>query len=455
MSSARNDRLRSSTSCRLSAIYAGLLVLAFVAAAIVSWYATQSAAEAQVRIRIQLEMTALQAEFRAEGMPAAIAAIKSRQESPGALEYHLTDAAGRTIVGDPQISVATTGWRLSMLHDRRSGEDEFEEFLLLTAITPDGNVLTIGDDLDQAKRVRDAVLEALLGVAAATLLVVLGAGVLLAQRSAKRMRALSDAMDRVGRGDFSARAPERGDDEVTRIGRGVNDMLGQINRLVTSIRRVSTDIAHDLRTPLAHVRQELETAASSGDPAAAQAGIRAAQTRIDDILRIFQAMLRLAEIDAGGAKARFGAVDLAAIVERVTDAYRGDIEAAGRRLDVAPMLPTSIHGDADLIAQALANLLENAMRHTPAGSPIHVRLTDEAGLPLLEVADEGPGIPVRERDRVLEPFVRVDPSRTSGGAGLGLSIVSAIARLHGATLRLVDARPGLRVQLAWAGSSAD
>jgi signal transduction histidine kinase len=271
------------------------------------------------------------------------------------------------------------------------------------------------------------------------------------------MKALSETLDKVGRGDFSARAPQRGGDEIARIGQGVNEMLAQIDRLVINIRRVSTDVAHDLRTPLAHVRQQLEVVVQSDDPAAAHEGIRAAQAKVDDVLRIFSAILRLAEIDAGGARSRFTSINLAGVVERVTDAYRGDIEAAGRTLgvDISEGACVKIHGDADLIAQALANLIENAMRHTPPGTPIDVRLDNNGRTFALSVIDRGPGIPQADQQRVLEPFVRLDASRTTDGAGLGLSIVAAIARAHGASLRLENMNPGLATAIIWPTDVAD
>lgn len=432
-----------------------LLILAFLAAGTGVWFATKSAAEQEVRERVALEMRALQQEIRSEGMPAAIAAIHSRIESPGALEYRLTNGAGALLVGNLPIENPALGWSTLRLREASDAgeageeEDETEDFLTFTEATPDGGMLTIGDDLDKAEGVRAIVLRALAWVAAPTLLVVIGLGVFLALGSARRMRALSRVMDQVGDGNLAARAPEGGGDEIARIGQAINEMLTHIDMLVANIRRVSTDIAHDLRTPLTHVRQDLETAAHAADTATTREGIRAAQTRIDDILRVFQAILRLAEIDAGGARARFGRVDLAAVVERVTDAYRPDIEAAGDILVVDSLERVEINGDRDLIAQALANLLENAMRHTPAGTSIRVGLRKAAGSVGFVVEDHGAGIPQAERARVLEPFVRLDHSRSTSGAGLGLSIVNAIARLHGARLLLEDAEPGLRVAMEW------
>jgi signal transduction histidine kinase len=448
MSSVQTERLLGSTSFRLSAAYAVLLVIAFLVAGAAVWLTTRTAAEQEVRERIQLEMSALQQEIRAEGLPAAIAAIRTRLENPGALEYRLIDRSGALLVGNLTVGAPTLGWATVRISDAREQGEASEDFLALTERIPDGAILTIGDDLDNAEGVRESVLNALMWVAIPTLILVIGVGVLLALGTARRMRSLSLAMGQVGLGDLTARAPETGGDEIARMGQGVNEMVARIDGLVVSIRRVSTDIAHDLRTPLAHVRQDLESAATSADPTTRE-GIRAAQGRIDDILRVFHAILRLAEIDAGGVRARFSEVDLATVVERVADAYRAEIEENGRVLVLGPLQPTEVRGDVDLIAQALANLIENAMRHTPSGSSIRVNLRKSSGSVCLFVEDEGPGIPEADRVRVLEPFVRLDGSRSTPGAGLGLSIVNSIARLHGARLSLEDAQPGLRVAIDW------
>jgi signal transduction histidine kinase len=450
MSSARPERLFDSTSFRLSAAYAALILIAFAVTAVIAWAATKEAAEREVRERISLEMNALQEEMVIESMDAAMLDMRSHLSEPGALEYRLVDASGRLILGNLDVAQPTEGWGKARIYDTREGENKAEDFLTLTKVNPDGSILTIGDDLDKAEGVRSAVLRALFWVAAPTLILVIGAGTLLAYSNTRRMRALSRAMAEVGEGSLSTRAPDKGSDEIARIGAGVNDMVARIDTLVLNIRRVSTDIAHDLRTPLAHVRQDLETAASSADPATRDA-IRGAQSRIDDVLRVFQAIMRLAEIDAdaGGVRKRFAPIDLSGIVERVTDAYRPDIEASGRTLVVEGLETSHVTGDQDLVTLCLANLLENAMKHTPPATAIQVAIRKSGGRTTLIVEDQGAGIPEEDRARVLEPFVRLDASRSTPGAGLGLSIVSAIARLHGAVLSIASAEPGLRLSISW------
>lgn len=446
--SSRSDRLFASTSFRLSALYAALLVVAFVVASTWAWVATQSMAEHQIRDRVQLEMDSLQREIRSEGIAAAVAAIQTRSARPGALEYRLSDAHGRVLAGNLTNVSPTTGW--ATLQEAEEAGERPEAFLVLTQTTSDAGVLSIGDDFGRSERIRFALFRTLLWVGLATVVLALGAGVFLARRALARVDALTRTMGLVSAGDLSARMPRSSRvDDLELLARGINAMLDQIDALVANVRRVSTDIAHDLRTPLTHVRQQLESGAQATDLAASHDAMRAAQNKIDEVLRIFQAMLRLSEIEAGSGRARFAPVDLAALVERITDAYRPDIEASGRTLGVETLTPTSVEGDADLLAQALANLIENAMEHTPPGTTIRVSLVNAGDQIQLAVEDKGVGIEQEDRARAVQPFVRLSQSRSGRGAGLGLAIVSATAQLHGAELLLEGANPGLRAVIQW------
>ena len=441
--------LLGASSLRLSAIYGAILVFAFALAGAGAWAASKSAAQGELRQRIQLEMDAMQEEFRIEGLPAALAAIRAREANPGSLEYQLVDRRGRVLIGDLRAPGPQLGWSSIKLSETEAHEMSAESFLILTRATPDGGLLTIGDDLDRAEQVRAAVLKTLLWVGLGALLLALAAGVFATRAAVRRMSALSATMARVTAGEFTARAPEDGDDDVAQLGRGINRMLSRIGLLIADLKRVSVDVAHDLRTPLTHVRQSLEAVAQANDVDTANEAARIAQGKIDDVLRAFDAILRLAEIDSGAARARFGSVDLVALIDRVTDAYRPDIEAQGRSFTTYPGAPSLVVGDGDLIAQALANLIENAMNHTRRGAAITVSARHRDGEVHLVVEDEGEGISSADRGRVVEPFVRLDPSRSSPGSGLGLSIVSAIARLHGGQLILEDSEPGLRASVTF------
>ncbi len=433
---------------RLASVYAGLLIIAFVIAGGVAWIVTRSSAENEIRERLALEIDALQDEFIAEGARGVIDAIVSREHNPGALEYRLLDRAGHVLIGNLELQHSDLGsYVLDIPATQTAGN---RDFIILTSHMPDGSLLTVGDNLDRAERTREAVLESLVWVGIGAIVLVIAAGVFAARRSLRRVDVISRTMRRVGSGDLSARAPHGSTgDDIDRIGNGVNEMLEQINVLIADVKRVSVNIAHDLRTPLAHLHQRLETAAGRTDLAVAKSDIDAATENVAEILHIFDAMLRLSAIEVRSSNIGFAEVDLVEIVDRITDAYRPDIEAATQSFDVEVVKVPPVWGDSALIAQALGNLLENALRHGGPDATVKVRLYADSGSARLEVTDSGPGIPQADRARVLRPFERVDASRTTPGAGLGLSIVSAIVRLHGARLLLEDAGPGLKVCVIW------
>ena len=237
-------------------------------------------------------------------------------------------------------------------------------------------------------------------------------------------------------------------DEIDRLAESLNRMLGRIEELMDKLRHVTSDIAHDHRTPLGRLRQRLEAARiKQRSPAAYEEVIDASITDTDTLLRTFDAMLRIAEIEAGAARARFAAVDLSAIAENVGEVFLPVAEDHGQRLmaEVAPGV--GVHGDRELITQMLVNLIENSLHHAPQGTLVPIGLEKQGDFPILVVADSGQGIPIEERERVLRRFYRLDGSRSSPGSGLGLSLVAAIAKLHGAELTLDDNNPGLRVSV--------
>ena len=274
------------------------------------------------------------------------------------------------------------------------------------------------------------------------------------RRAWRGVAAIADTARRVEAGSLDVRAPIRPGppaDDVADLALTFNAMLDRTGALLGQVRQVSRDIAHDLRTPLTRVWQRLERLRlEAGDPAQAMA-LLAVEEDIAETLRIFDALLQLAEIEAAQTTSE-PAFDLGLTLGRVAEAFRPDVEESGRTLTVStPCVP--LHGDERLVAQAVANLIENAMRHTPAGARITAEV--EAGhTPRLWIQDDGPGIPAEARATVLRPLVRLESSRSSKGSGLGLSIVAAVAARHSARLELEDAKPGLRVALIFPDGSA-
>ena len=444
----RIDHVFSSTSFRLSVAFAGLLIAAFVVAGLGVWAATRSIAERQTREHVTAEMQSIRQEIVVEGLPAGIAAIENRASRPGALEYRLTSPEGLLVAGNLATSDLRLGWQFVDLPDRQGLRHGQDDLIILSERLPDGAVLAIGDDLERGESVRIAVLETLLWIGGLSAAIAVAFGLWITRHTLRRMDLLSASLAAVAGGDLTARTIARSPprDDLDRLSVGANAMLDQIMTLVANVRRVSTDVAHDLRTPLSHVRQDLELAARDAAPSTL-VHIESAQGRLEALLRTFDAMLRLAEIEAGRSRARFAPVNVAELVESVADAYRPDVEVRGGVLAVVESKPLTIEGDADLMAQAVANLIENAMTHG-GGSP-RITLSVRSDMKTWEIAvsDNGPGIAEADRDKVFEPFARLDASRSTPGSGLGLAIVAAVARLHGASIAMEDAGPGLRVVL--------
>jgi signal transduction histidine kinase len=249
------------------------------------------------------------------------------------------------------------------------------------------------------------------------------------------------------KGDLSRRVPTRGTrDEFDLLANTMNELLQQIEHLVDGVRNISNAIAHDLRTPLAELRMRLEEMLMRSDRYTAE--IEPAIASVDRLMRTFNAILRLAEIDAGVRRGGFQRVDLASLVKDTIDLFDPAAEAAGVNLSADLQHGIAAIGDPSLLSQALGNLLDNAIKYSPSGSDVRVELRPSA----ITVTDSGPGIPATDLRHATERFWRGDRSRGTPGAGLGLSLVDAIARLHGGKLDLSDNAPGLRATFSFRGA---
>lgn len=447
----QGNLLFKSTSARLSFLYAALIVAAFSIVGVVIWFTARNTAEFKLREDIELEISAISTELKREGLQPMLEAIQARAEHPGSLEYWVTDANGHRLAGDFPAMGGPNGWRHISIGQGSSGAERREEMLIHTVTLPGGIRLSVGDDLRLARAVQDSILSTMAPIGGAAVLICLIVGILVTRRALSRMETLNATLEKVAAGDVSARyqASAAPSSDIEGIGLAINMMLDRIEQLVGDVQQVTRDIAHDLRTPLTHLQQRIEQAKLETDETARIAAMETAQQKVAEILRIFDALLRLSEIESGAAGKRFKSIDLAAIVEKVSDAYQPDIEDSGHHLQVAVPSTCQVLGDSDLLAQAAANLIENAMRHTPPGTNIMVRVFADNDRVGLEVSDDGQGIPARDGERVLKPFVRLDKSRSTRGSGLGLSLVAAIARFHGAKMAMTDAQPGLRVTLTF------
>ena len=314
---------------------------------------------------------------------------------------------------------------------------------------PGGYHLLIGRDVQVRAQLRrlltDALLWALVIVAAMAT-----AGALIVRSLLRRTLAnVSTTATAIAAGDFAQRVKLSGrGDEFDQLAEVINDMLDRIGRLMDGVRQVSNAIAHDLRTPITRARVRLEEASLRADsPEALRAAIDRATADLDGIVAVFQALLRISEIEAGSRRSAFAALDLAPLLADLAELYELVAEEKGVTLsaEVPERLPA--YGDRELIQQAVANLLDNAVKFSPPGGTVRLRATPMLSGVEVAVIDQGPGIPAEDLKRATERFFRGESARSTPGAGLGLALVQAVAQLHGGVLRLEDAHPGLAATL--------
>ncbi len=311
-------------------------------------------------------------------------------------------------------------------------------------------ILVIAQSLERLEDLRRTFLWLLALSLLPTVVLSLGLGTLIARRSARRVARIEATLGRIAAGDLSARYDPgtAAEDDLTRIGRGVNRMAARQEEATEALRQVSADIAHDLRTPLQRIAvllDELQSKTAEDDPRAPLAD--RARTEADRAVQVFQSLLQIAQIEGAGARADAEPVDLTEIAREMAELYDPAAEEAGVTLATdLPDWPVPVTGDRALLGQALANLIENALRHG-GGTPITVRVTASPEGPTLGVSDRGPGIPEAERGLVTRRLYRLEASRTTPGNGLGLALVAAIAQAHRARLELQDNAPGLRAEL--------
>ena len=253
----------------------------------------------------------------------------------------------------------------------------------------------------------------------------------------------------IGSGDLTRRVHVYGqEDEFDLLARTINDMLDRIGHLMEGVKQVSNAIAHDLRTPIARARARLEDAAIHAKTEAdLRAAVERAMADLDGVVSVFQALLRISEIEAGARRSHFADVDLSELLNSLGELYEAVAEERGVALTTEIAEHLTLSGDRDMLQQAVANLLDNALKFSPDGGHIGIRAWQEAARAVVEITDSGPGIPEEERARATERFFRGETARSTPGSGLGLALVQAVAQLHGGEVRLGDAGPGLRATL--------
>jgi signal transduction histidine kinase len=413
---------------------------------VVLWFATAGSLDRQTDAALRTDALGLIERWR-EGGPGAVAdAIAERLASDveNHAIYMMVDAAGRRVAGNldrwPAEANVDARWSASTV--MREGVPTEAR---IYAIDLDAYQLLVGRDVNEKQRLRETLAEGIAWSGTTALLLALLGAAVLRRALERRLRPAAQTAEAIAAGDLSRRVPSSGrDDEFDRLGESMNAMLDRIDRLMVAVRGVSDSIAHDLRTPIARARAKLEEGLAGDEPEALRAAMEQGIADLDHITRVFGALLRIAEAEAGARRAAFAPFDLAPVLADVAEFYGAVAESRGQALETELPPRLDLVGDRDLLAQAVGNLLDNALKFAPAGSRVvlSARAAAREGGIEIAVADNGPGLAPADRARAGERFFRADASRATPGSGLGLSLVQAVAHLHGGELVLDDAAPG-------------
>lgn len=474
----------TSSTFRLALLY---MLLVGVSVAILLgfiYWSTAGYMARQTDATIGAEIQGLAEQYRRRGLAGLSTVIAERiaRDPQGASIYLLTDPSGNPIIGNldswPQVAPDVGGW-VRFRARQSQGEDvaiEHETRAKVFRLRGDLRLL-VGRDVRELTAIRHLILDAMTWGLAITVGLALFGGWLMGAGIVRRLDVVNQVSREIMQGDLSRRVPSAGTgDDFDQLAENLNRMLERIEALMLSIRQVSDNIAHDLRTPLTRLRNRLELlhGADLSDEACAEVEVAIADA--DELLSAFNALLRIARIEAGSRRAAFADLDPLPLLQDVAELYEplaaeslqtihveggsadenadqdhsirtNPIRTKRANANVAENSPCRLHADRDLLFQAVANLVDNAIKHSPSGGRIQLRVECSETTVELSVTDDGPGIPAELRDKVLQRFFRIDESRAAPGHGLGLSLVQAVAQLHGAELSLEDAAPGLRVRL--------
>jgi signal transduction histidine kinase len=408
---------------------------------------------------LETEFVALVQGYESSGGATLAQALEQRiaQGRDSRRIYLLVTPAGEKVVGNLLAWPTETGlrydgrvqgvWVEEEAMPRGLHEDDAYWPVIATRL-PDGSRLLLARAVEQQEGLHELA-EYLLEALPVALLLALALGVTMARAMLRRVDLIGATAEEIMRGDLARRVPvsARADEFDALAGR-LNAMLDRIQSLIKGIRTVTDNIAHDLRSPLSRLRSRLElTLLEARGEAQYREAIERSIEDTASLIRTFNALLSISQTESGNHRTEWGRVDLNRLAQDLVELYAAAAEAQDLRLELSGAQLAEVIGSRDLLAQALANLLDNAIKYTPAGGVVRVQVrTAEKGVEI-SVADSGPGIPAAERDRVLERFVRLDGARHTPGNGLGLSLVQAVASLHQATLTLEDAAPGLVVTL--------
>jgi len=451
-----NPKILKTSTFRLAAIY--LLVFAVSVGAILAYvfWNTAGLLERQTDATIRAEVQALADQYRILGLRGIVETIQRRSAERGGGIYLLADSTGKRVAGNleavpPQV-IDETGW-IDFPLDIKVGETmQRRSARAFHADLTDDYELIVGRDVQELRQFGAIIRRTLYWALGIALVLGLGGGLLTSRNFLRRVDAITDASRTIMGGDLSSRMPVLGTgDELDKLARSLNEMLDQIERLMTGMKEVSSNVAHDLKTPLTRLRARVESALRSNNKTEYRAALDKTIEESDRLLQTFNALLSIARAESGQSREMLQAIDVRDIIEGVAELYEPIAEEAGGTLNVTAAQGLDVLADRQLLSQALSNLVDNALKYgvTEENPKPHIEIDGklEEGSVVVLVSDRGNGIPAEDRARVLDRFVRLDSSRSKPGNGLGLSLVAGVMKLHGGALMLEDNAPGLRAKL--------
>ncbi|RDV02408.1 sensor histidine kinase [Undibacter mobilis] len=458
-------KLLRTTTFKLTLVY--LTVFALFAVALLGYFAfnTRRLITEQITDTVNAEITGLSEQYRLGGIRRLVLTVDARARRPGSSLYLVTTFNGDTLAGNvtdlPSGVLDQDGWIETPYRrlDETEGANHPEHHSLVRVFQlPGGFRLLVGRDLEERERLYGIVASAGRWSIALVIVLGLGGGLFVTRRVLRRVDAMTATSRSIMAGDLGERLPIEGTgDELDRLAENLNLMLERIEALMGGLKEVSDNIAHDLKTPLTRLRNRCEEALrTAGSEAEYRAALEGTIEESDGLIRTFNALLLIARAESGQSREDMTEFDAAEVARDIGELYEPLAEEKGIALKVDAEAPATLKGNRDLVSQALANLVDNAIKYSVAAgrsadappAEIKVGAVIDGDRVLLTVADNGPGIPEADRSRALERFVRLEQSRSLPGSGLGLSLVAAVARLHDGELTLADNAPGLKSIIA-------
>jgi len=459
-------KLLRTTAFRLTLVY--LVLFALYAALLLFFFALNARrlVTEQITTTVNAEVAGLTEQYERGGMLRLAQVVEIRSRRPGSSLYLLAMPLGQGVAGnvaslEPGI-LGQKGWIETTYRRLDAPEGNEHHALVLVSEIPGGFHLLVGRDIEERQRIYEIITTAGRWSVVAVAVLGLGGGFFVSRRILRRVDAISDKSQSIMEGNLSSRLPVAGTgDEIDRLALNVNAMLDRIESLMRGFKEVSDNVAHDLKTPLTRLRNRCEAALRTArSDADYRAALDSTIEESEDLIRTFDALLMIARAESGEAGRDMAEFDAAEVARGVAELYEPVAEEKGLRLVVEAATPATVRGHRELVSQALANLIDNAIKYAvPAPALVAADGAEVAAEPppdiavtvgveservVLTVADRGPGIPENQRAHAVERFVRLEQSRSQPGSGLGLSLASAIAHLHHGELRLEDNAPGLR-----------